>query len=68
MSDARRNRDPHKVRIKLSGGLEDLKDLESLIRDDRQECGWELNWYRLERRGDHGPLHDLELGFIESIN
>jgi hypothetical protein len=37
MSDARRNRDPHKVRIKLSGGLEDLKDLESLIRDDRQD-------------------------------
>jgi len=68
MSDARRNQDPHKVRIKISGGLEDLRDLEELIKSDREESGWDLNWYRLERRGNHGPLHDLELGFIESLN
>ncbi len=67
MPDARRDRDPHKVRIKLSGGLEDLRDLEDLIKCDREQNGWEMNWYRLARRGDHGPLHDLELGFIESV-
>lgn len=65
--DARRNANPHKVRLKLSGGLEDLKDLEDLIKADREQNGWELTWYRLERRGDHGPLHDMELGFIETL-
>jgi len=68
MSDARRNQDPHKVRIKISGGLGDICDLETLLRDHYMDYRWEVNWYRLERRGDHGPLHDLELGFIESIN
>lgn len=66
--DARRNANPNKIRIKVSGGIEDLRDLEDLIKTDRLENGWEMNWYRLERRGDYGPLHDLELGFIESLN
>lgn len=66
--DARRNANPHKIRIKLSGGIEDLTELLDLIRADREENGWEMNWYRLERRGDHGPLHDMELGFIESLS
>ena len=68
MPDARRNQDPHKVRIKISGGRGDLCDLETLLRDHYMDYGWEVNWYRLERRGDHGPLHDLEIGFIESLN
>lgn len=66
--DARRNANPNKIRIKISGGIEDLRDLEDLLKTDRLENGWEMNWYRLERRGDHGPLHDLELGFIESLD
>ena len=66
--DARRNSNPNKVRIKLSGGIEDLTELLDLLRAAREEKGWEMNWYRFERRGDHGPLHDMELGFIESLN
>jgi hypothetical protein len=68
MPDARRNTNPNKIRIAISGGLDDIRDLESLIKGDRLTNGWELNWYQLKQRGDHGPLHDLQLGFIEPLN
>jgi hypothetical protein len=67
MSDARRDRNPNKIRVSISGGLDDVHDLEQLIKDDRLTNGWELNWYQLKPRGDFGPLHDLQLGFIESL-
>jgi len=67
MSDARRDRNPKKIRISVSGGIDDVRDIETLIKADRLANGWELNWYRLKPRGDFGPLHDLQLGFIESI-
>ena len=67
MSDSRRDRNPNKLRISASGGIEDLKDLEELIKSDRLANGWELNWYQLKPRGDYGPLHDLQLGFIEAL-
>lgn len=68
MSDSRRDRNPNKIRISASGGIEDLKDLEELIKSDRLANGWELNWYQLKPRGDYGPLHDLQLGFIECLD
>lgn len=67
MPDARRNANPHKLRFKITGGIDDIKDIESVIREDRESNGWEVNWYNLKSRGDHGPLHDLELGFIETL-
>lgn len=67
MTDARRNINPHKLRFKITGGIDDIKDIESVIREDRESNGWEVNWYNLKPRGDHGPLHDLELGFIETL-
>jgi hypothetical protein len=67
MSDSRRDRNPNKIRVSISGGLDDVRDLGKLITDDRLTNGWELNWYQLKPRGDFGPLHDLQLGFIESF-
>ena len=67
MPDSRRDLKPNKLRISVSGGIEDLKDLEELIKEDRLANGWELNWYQLKPRGDYGPLHDLQLGFIEAL-
>lgn len=67
MSDARRDINPHKIRISVSGGLDDVRDIETLIKENRLSNGWELNWHQLKPRGDFGPLHDLQLGFIESI-
>jgi len=67
MSDSRRDRNPNKIRVSISGGLDDVRDLGKLITDDRLTDGWELNWYQLKPRGDFGPLHDLQLGFIESF-
>jgi hypothetical protein len=68
MSDARRNNNPNKLRITASGGIDDLRDIEELIKADRLANGWSLNWYQLKPRGDFGPLHDLQLGFIESLD
>lgn len=69
MPDARRSRTtPNKLRFRISGGIDDIKDVESLLRQDREAKGWEVNWYKLEPRGDFGPLHDMELGFIESFD
>ncbi len=68
MSDSRRERNPHKIRIQISGGIDDVKEVGDLIKDERLANGWEMNWYQLKPRGDYGPLHDLQLGFIESIN
>jgi len=68
MSDSRRDRNPNKIRVSISGGLDDVRDLGKLITDDRLTNGWELNWYQLKPRGDFGPLHDLQLGFIESLD
>jgi len=68
MSDSRRDRNPNKIRVSISGGMDDVRDLGKLITDDRLTNGWELNWYQLKPRGDFGPLHDLQLGFIESLD
>lgn len=68
MSDSRRERNPRKIRVHLSGGIYDVQDVGDLIKDDRLANGWEMNWYQLKPRGDYGPLHDLQLGFIESID
>lgn len=68
MPDSRRDRNPHKIRIQVSGGLDDVRDIEALIKDDRLANGWEMNWYQLKPRGDFGPLHDLQIGFIESFD
>jgi hypothetical protein len=68
MPDPRRDQNPHKIRISVSGGIDDVRDIETLIKDDRLANGWELNWYQLKPRGDFGPLHDLQLGFIESLD
>jgi hypothetical protein len=67
MSDSRRDRNPNKIRITASGGLEDLLNLRELIKSQYEDDGWEMNWYQLKPRGDFGPLHDLQLGFIESL-
>jgi len=67
MSDSRRNRNPNKIRVSISGGLDDVRDIEAVIKEDRLSNGWEMNWYQLKPRGDFGPLHDLQLGFIESL-
>jgi hypothetical protein len=67
MPDARRDRTPHKIRISVSGGIDDVRDIEELIKGERLAKGWELNWYQLKPRGDYGPLHDLQLGFIEAF-
>jgi hypothetical protein len=67
MSDSRRDRNPNKIRITASGGLEDLLNLRELIKSTYEDDGWEMNWYQLKPRGDFGPLHDLQLGFIESL-
>lgn len=66
--DSRRDTNPHKLRIRISGGIEDVKDVEALIKEDREAEGWEVNWYNLKPRGDYGPLYDLELGFIETLS
>ncbi len=68
MSDSRRDHNPNKIRITASGGLEDLLNLRELIKSQYEDDGWEMNWYQLKPRGDFGPLHDLQLGFIESLN
>lgn len=69
MSDSRRDYPtPNKLRFRISGGVDDLKEVEQLIKSNREAKGWDLNWYRLAPRGDFGPLHDLELGFIESFD
>jgi hypothetical protein len=68
MPDSRRDRNPNKIRISASGGLDDLRNIEALIKEDRLANGWELNWYQLKPRGDYGPIHDLQLGFIESFD
>lgn len=68
MSDARRTKSPNKIRVSASGGLDDVRYIEELIKSDYLSNGWELNWYQLKPRGDHGPLHDLQLGFIESLD
>lgn len=68
MPDSRRDRNPHKIRISISGGIDDVCYIESLIKEDRQAQGWEMNWYQLKPRGDYGPLHDLQMGFIESLD
>jgi hypothetical protein len=26
-----------------------------------------MNWYQFKSRGDFGPLHDLQIGFIETL-
>lgn len=67
MSDSRRNQTPNKIRIQVSGGIDDVRDIEALIKADRLANGWEMNWYQLKPRGNFGPLHDLQLGFIESL-
>jgi hypothetical protein len=67
MPDTRRAANPRKIRIQVSGGVEDIRDIEQLIKQDRLANGWELNWYQLKSRGDFGPLHDLQIGFIESL-
>ena len=67
MSDSRRSHNPNKIRITASGGLEDLLNLRELIKSQYEDDGWEMNWYQLKPRGDFGPLHDLQLGFIESL-
>jgi len=68
MSDSRRSTNPHKLRFRISGGIDDIKDIESVIREDRELNGWEVNFYELKPRGDHGPIHDLNLGFIETLD
>lgn len=69
MSDARRTKSPNKIRVSASGGLEDVLNVYQLIKGHYEEDnGWEMNWYQLKPRGDHGPLHDLQVGFIESID
>jgi len=67
MTDSRRERNPHKIRIHVSAGVEDLNSIEELIKQDRLANGWVMNWYKLKPRGDFGPLHDLQMGFIESF-
>lgn len=67
MSDSRREHNPNKIRVSISAGLDDLRELEELIKADRLANGWEMNWYQLKPRGDFGPLHDLQLGFIEAL-
>lgn len=67
MVDPRRDRNPNKIRVSISAGLDDIRELEELIKADRLANGWELNWYQLKPRGDFGPLHDLQLGFIEAL-
>lgn len=68
MPDSRRDQNPNKIRIQISAGLDDVRDLEDLIKSDRLANGWELNWYQIKPRGDFGPLHDLQMGFIESLD
>jgi len=68
MSDSRRDSKPRKLRFQITGGSQDLKDMESLLRDELTECGWEVNFYEYKPFGDHGPMHKLSLGFIESLN
>jgi len=67
MTDPRRNRNPHKLRFRISGGIKDIEDIAYCICNDRESKGWEINFYELKPRGDHGPIHDLCLGFIESV-
>ena len=67
MPDSRRNTTPNKLRFKITGGLDDVNDIYKVIFDDREANGWEVNWYALKPRGNYGPLHDLELGFIEIL-
>jgi phosphoribosylformimino-5-aminoimidazole carboxamide ribonucleotide (ProFAR) isomerase len=35
MPDARRDRTPHKIRISVSGGIDDVRDIEELIKGER---------------------------------
>ena len=68
MPDSRHDLKPRKIRFKITGGAEDLKDAEDLLKEEYLATGWEVNFYEFKPRGDYGPLHDLNLGFIQSLN
>jgi hypothetical protein len=67
MSDARRDSKSNQIRFKISGGLQDIEDARDLLKEEYSSLGWDVNWYKVKPRGDFGPLHDLEIGFIQSI-
>lgn len=66
MPDSRHDLKPHKIRFRISGGLEDVLEAEELLRDAYSE-DWEVNFYEKKSRGDFGPLHDISIGFIQSL-
>lgn len=66
MADARRTDKPRQIRFQITAGIGDLKDMEALLRDEL-EGDWDLTYHELKAFGDHGPMHKLSLGFIQSI-
>jgi hypothetical protein len=68
MPDSRHDLKPRKIRFKITGGTWDIQHAEELLKEEYLAAGWDVNFYELKPRGDYGPLHDLSLGFIQSIN
>ena len=68
MSDPRRDLKPRKLRFQITGGEQDVKDMEELLRDELTSASWEVNFYEYKPFGDHGPMRKLSLGFIQSLN
>jgi hypothetical protein len=66
MADARRTDKPRQIRFQITAGVGDLQDMEELLRDEL-EGDWDLTFRDLKAFGDHGPMHKLSLGFIQSI-
>ena len=57
------------IRIKMTGGISDLKALAEAIKrsmhDDMNNPNWELTLEKYKKFGQAGPLQKLQLGFTE---
>jgi len=68
MPDSRHDLKPRQLRFRITGGIQDVKQAEDLLKEEYESTGWDVNFYEVKPRGKYGPLHDLNLGFIQSIN
>lgn len=65
MADSRRVDKPRQIRFQITAGVEDLEDMEELLRDNLTDDEWDLTFRDLKPFGDYGPMHKLSLGFIQ---
>lgn len=67
MPDSRRTRKPRQLRGKISAGLPDIEAFRNFLTDFADQNDWDLTFEVLKQRGDYGPLHDFNFGFIEKM-